>query len=246
MNTANNENSKVMTLKNVGFHFWLKKSVFRKQRFAALKNVSFDLFHGESLGIIGRNGAGKTTLLKLLGGITRPDTGTFVNYGYKTSLLSLQVGFDSQLSGVHNAILSGMLMGFTKKEIEDKLYDIVKFAELEDFIEQPIRTFSSGMKARLGFSVAFHLDPDVLLIDEVLAVGDADFKKKSLAVMKEKIRSSKTIVLVSHSAGTIRQLCNRAVWIEEGVTRSEGDTETVINAYEEFLGSQEFGKKVTT
>jgi len=175
--------------------------------------------------------------LRLLGGITRPDAGTFVNYGYKTSLLSLQVGFDSQLSGVYNAILSGMLMGFTKKEIEAKLYDIVKFAELEEFIDQPVRTYSSGMKARLGFSVAFHLDPDVLLIDEVLYVGDADFKKKSLTVMKEKIRSNKTIVLVSHSAGTIRKLCNRAVWIEEGVTRAEGDTKDVLDVYEKFLST---------
>lgn len=237
MSAAVQDNNMVISLRNVAFHFWLKKSLFRKERFAALKDISFDLFHGESLGIIGRNGAGKTTLLRLLGGITRPDKGTLINHGFKTSLLSLQVGFDPQLSGLYNAILSGMLLGFTKKEIEDKLYDIVKFAELEAFIDQPVRTYSSGMKARLGFSVAFHLDPDVLLVDEVLAVGDADFKKKSLAVMKEKIRSNKTIVLVSHSAGTIRQLCNRAVWIEEGITRAEGDTKSVLQAYEAFLES---------
>jgi len=235
MSIANIDNNMVISLRNVAFHFWLKKSLFRKERFAALKDISFDLFHGESLGIIGRNGAGKTTLLRLLGGIIRPDKGTLINNGVKTSLLSLQVGFDPQLSGLYNAILSGMLLGFTKKEIEDKLYDIVKFAELEEFIDQPVRTYSSGMRARLGFSIAFHLDPDVLLIDEVLAVGDADFKKKSLAVMKEKIQSNKTIVLVSHSSGTIRQLCNRAVWIEEGITRAEGDTEDVLHVYEEFL-----------
>jgi len=235
MSIANIDNNMVISLRNVAFHFWLKKSLFRKERFAALKDISFDLFHGESLGIIGRNGAGKTTLLRLLGGIIRPDKGTLINNGVKTSLLSLQVGFDPQLSGLYNAILSGMLLGFTKKEIEDKLFDIVKFAELEEFIDQPVRTYSSGMRARLGFSIAFHLDPDVLLIDEVLAVGDADFKKKSLAVMKEKIQSNKTIVLVSHSSGTIRQLCNRAVWIEEGITRAEGDTEDVLHVYEEFL-----------
>ena len=235
MSVANIDNNMVISLRNVAFHFWLKKSLFRKERFAALKDISFDLFHGESLGIIGRNGAGKTTLLRLLGGIIRPDKGTLINNGVKTSLLSLQVGFDPQLSGLYNAILSGMLLGFTKKEIEDKLFDIVKFAELEEFIDQPVRTYSSGMRARLGFSIAFHLDPDVLLIDEVLAVGDADFKKKSLAVMKEKIQSNKTIVLVSHSSGTIRQLCNRAVWIEEGITRAEGDTEDVLHVYEEFL-----------
>jgi len=222
MSSQISQNTPVISLRNVGFNFWLKKSLFRKERFAALRDISFDLFHGESLGIIGRNGAGKTTLLRLLGGITRPDKGTLINNGVKTSLLSLQVGFDPQLSGLYNAILSGMLLGFTKKEIESKLYEIVKFAELEDFIDQPVRTYSSGMRARLGFSVAFHLDPDVLLIDEVLAVGDADFQKKSSRVIKEKIKSNKTVVLVSHSTGTIRQLCNRAVWIEEGVTREEG------------------------
>lgn len=225
----------VISLRNVAVYFWLRNGFMHRHRFVALKDVSFDLFHGESLGIIGRNGAGKTTLLRLLGGITRPDRGAIINNGYKTSLLSLQAGFDPQLSGLYNAIISGMLLGFTKKEVEAKLYEIVTFAELEEFIDQPVRTYSSGMKARLGFSVAFHLDPDVLLIDEVLAVGDADFQKKSLAVMKEKIRSNRTIVLVSHSAGTIRQLCNRAVWIEGGVTRAEGDTESVLQAYEKFL-----------
>jgi len=241
MSVAKSDNNTVISLRNVAFHFWLKKSLFRRKRFDALKDISFDLFHGETLGIIGRNGAGKTTLLRLLGGITRPDKGTLINNGFKTSLLSLQIGFDSQLSGLYNAILSGMLLGFTKKEIEAKLYDIVTFAELEEFIDQPVRTYSSGMRARLGFSIAFNLDPDVLLIDEVLAVGDADFQKKSSAVMKEKIRSNKTIVMVSHSAGSIRKLCNRAVWIEEGVSRAEGDTESVLRAYEEFLRSLKSG-----
>lgn len=230
-----------ISLRNVAVYFWLKNGFMHRHRFAALKDVSFDLFHGESLGIIGRNGAGKTTLLRLLGGITRPDRGTIINNGYKTSLLSLQAGFDTQLSGFYNAIISGMLLGFTREEVKAKLYEIVTFAELEEFIDQPVRTYSSGMKARLGFSVAFHLDPDVLLIDEVLAVGDADFQKKSLAVMKEKIRSNRTIVLVSHSVGAIRQLCDRTVWIEEGVTRAEGDTESVLQAYEEFLLSLKCG-----
>jgi len=241
MSVAKSDNNTVISLRNVAFHFWLKKSLFRKKRFDALKDISFDLFHGETLGIIGRNGAGKSTLLRLLGGITRPDKGILINNGFQTSLLSLQVGFDPQLSGLYNAILSGMFLGFTKKEIEAKLYDIVTFAELEEFIDQPVRTYSSGMRARLGFSIAFNLDPDVLLVDEVLSVGDADFQKKSSAVMKEKILSNKTIVLVSHSAGTIRNLCNRAVWIEEGITRAEGDTESVLQLYEEFLRSLKSG-----
>jgi lipopolysaccharide transport system ATP-binding protein len=236
-NGNNNNNITLISLQNVGVYYWLRNGFLRRQRFAALKDISFDLFQGESLGIIGRNGAGKTTLLRLLGGITQPDRGTLVNNGYKTSLLSLQVGFDPQLSGLYNAIISGMFLGFTRAQVKARLYEIVSFAELEEFIDQPVRTYSAGMKARLGFSVAFHLDPDVFLIDEVLAVGDADFRKKSLAVMQKKILSDKTIVLVSHSAGTIRQLCTRAVWIEEGVTRMEGDTESVIEAYEAFLGS---------
>lgn len=237
MTGQDQSNNILISLRNVAVYFRLKKGFLHRESFAALKDVSFDIFHGESLGIIGRNGAGKTTLLRLLGGITRPDKGTIINNGYKTSLLSLQAGFDPQLSGLYNAILSGMLLGFTRKEVESKLHNIVTFAALEEFIDQPVRTYSSGMRARLGFSVAFHLDPDILLIDEVLAVGDTNFRKKSLAVMKEKIRSDRTIVLVSHSAETIRQLCNRVVWIEGGVTRAEGDTRSVLKEYEKFLHS---------
>ncbi len=229
----------MISLRNVGVSFWKKRGFFGREPFVALKDVSFDLNKGDSLGVIGRNGAGKTTLLRLLSGITRPDKGTLVNRGYSTSLLSLQVGFDSQLSGRYNAILSGMLLGFRKMEIESKLGEIIAFAELEDFIDQPIKTYSSGMKARLGFSVAVHLDPDILLIDEVFAVGDEDFKKKSLAVMHEKIRSDKTIVLVSHQISTVKQLCNRAVWIEEGVTRAEGETGYVLKEYESFINGHQ-------
>ena len=225
----------VISLRNVAFNFTRKVGFFRREPFAALKDVSFDLYHGDSLGIIGRNGAGKTTLLRLLGGITRPDSGTLINNGAQTSLLSLQVGFDQQLTGRYNAFLSGMLLGFRKEEIEAKIPEIIAFSELEKFIDQPVHTYSAGMRARLGFSVAISLDPDVLLIDEVLAVGDAEFQKKSLEVMKEKLRSDKTIVLVSHQANTIKQLCNRAVWIEEGITRVEGETESVLTEYEAFL-----------
>ncbi len=225
----------VISLRNVAFNFIRKVGFFRREPFAALKDVSFDLYHGDSLGIIGRNGAGKTTLLRLLGGITRPDSGTLINNGAQTSLLSLQVGFDQQLTGRYNAFLSGMLLGFRKEEIETKLPEIIAFSELEKFIDQPVHTYSAGMRARLGFSVAISLDPDVLLIDEVLAVGDAEFQKKSLEVMKEKLRSDKTIVLVSHQANTIKQLCNRAVWIEEGITRAEGETEEVLAEYEASL-----------
>ena len=176
----------------------------------------------------------------MLAGILRPDRGELINHGVQAALLSLQIGFVPYLTGRQNALLSGMLIGLHRKEVIEKMADIQAFSELGEFFDQPISTYSSGMKARLGFSVAFQLDPDVLLIDEVLGVGDSDFRRKSSAVMHDKIRSDKTIVLVSHSAETIRQLCDRAVWIEAGVTRAYGDTPDVLSCYEEQLSYQAF------
>ncbi|MCC6135389.1 MAG: ABC transporter ATP-binding protein [Gammaproteobacteria bacterium] len=227
--------SLALSLRNVGAFYWRQAGYLRKERFWALNDISFDLHHGESLGVIGRNGAGKSTLLQVLAGILRPDRGELVNHGVQTALLSLQIGFVPYLSGRQNALLSGMLIGLNRREVIEKMGDIKAFSELGDFFDQPINTYSSGMKARLGFSVAFQLDPDVLLIDEVLGVGDSDFRRKSSAVMRDKIRSDKTIVLVSHSAETIRQLCDRAVWIEDGITRAYGDTSDVLSFYEEQL-----------
>ncbi|MCP5419532.1 MAG: ABC transporter ATP-binding protein [Gammaproteobacteria bacterium] len=242
MNQDSGIPSPILSLRNVGAFYWRRSGYLRKEHFWALKDVSFDLYQGESLGIIGRNGAGKSTLLKLLAGIISPDKGKLINYGFTTTLLSLQLGFLPNLSGRENAILSGMLLGMKRKEIEKRLSYIQEFSELDDFFDQPINTYSSGMRARLGFSVAFQLDPDVLLIDEILGVGDADFRKKSEAVMREKIRSDKTIVLVSHSAATVRQLCNRTVWIENGETKAEGETAEVLRSYEGSLGSQSIKK----
>lgn len=227
--------SPIISLRNVGVRFRPRQRLFSGECFEALKDISFDLYQGDSLGIVGRNGVGKSTLLRCLGGIIRPDTGLIKNGGYRTALLSLQLGFDSQLTGRDNAILSGMLLGFRRREIQAKLSDIISFAELEEFIDRPLYTYSTGMRARLGFSVAFYLEPDVLLIDEVLAVGDSNFKKKSMTVMEEKIRSDRTIVMVSHQAGIIKKLCNRAVWIEHGMTKMEGGAEPVVQAYETFL-----------
>lgn len=227
--------SLALSLRNVGAFYWRQAGYLRKERFWALNDISFDLHHGESLGVIGRNGAGKSTLLQVLAGILRPDRGELVNHGVQTALLSLQIGFVPYLSGRQNALLSGMLIGLNRWEVIEKMGDIKAFSELGEFFDQPINTYSSGMKARLGFSVAFQLDPDVLLIDEVLGVGDSDFRRKSSSVMRNKIRSDKTIVLVSHSAETIRQLCDRAVWIEDGVTRAYGDTSDVLSFYKEQL-----------
>ena len=205
------------------------------RRFWALRDVSFDVHAGEALGVVGRNGVGKSTLLRVLGGILGPDRGTIRAPGVRATLLSLQVGFARHLSGRENAILSGMLLGLTRRQILERMDAIIEFSELGDFIDQPIATYSSGMTARLGFSTAFQIDPDVLLIDEVLGVGDAAFVEKSSEVLREKIRSNKTVVLVSHSAAKLRELCDRAVWIHDGVSRAEGKTDEVIRAYTEFL-----------
>jgi lipopolysaccharide transport system ATP-binding protein len=226
------EETKLLSLRNVGAFYWLKKSYLKRERFWALKDVSFDLYQGESLGIIGRNGAGKSTLLRLLAGIIKPDQGCFFNVnGCSIALLSLQIGFVDYLTGHENAVLSGLLLGMRKADIESKINRIKEFSELGDFFEKSISTYSSGMKARLGFSVAFQLDPDVLLVDEVLGVGDAEFREKSQRVMREKISSNKTIVMVSHSGPTIRQLCDRAVWIENGITQMEGAVHDTLEAY---------------
>ena len=231
--------SLALSLRNVGTFYWRQAGYLRKERFWALKDVSFELRHGESLGVIGRNGAGKSTLLQVLAGILRPDQGELVNHGVQTALLSLQTGFVPYLTGRQNALLSGMLIGLHRREVIEKMADIQAFSELGEFFDQPISTYSSGMKARLGFSVAFQLNPDVLLIDEVLGVGDSDFRRKSSAVMHDKIRSDKTIVLVSHSVETIRQLCDRAVWIDNGVTQAEGEVKYVIDIYENSLKNPE-------
>ena len=177
--------SPVISLENVAYYFIKRKGYFSKEKFWALKNLSFTLYKGESLGIIGRNGAGKTTLLRLLAGITAPDKGKMINHGYSTSLLSLQAGFVPYLTGRENTILNGLILGLKKKYIENCVEEIKEFSGLEDFFEQPISSYSSGMKARLGFSIAFQLNPDVLLVDEVLGVGDEAFKRKTARFFKE-------------------------------------------------------------
>lgn len=222
----------VISLKNVGISYVRRTGFLKRNRFEALRDVSFDLRRGESLGVIGSNGSGKSTLLRVLSGIIRPDQGRIVNRGHSVALLSLQLGFDPRLSGRDNAIVNGLLLGFRQKQVEQKLDQIIAFSELEAFIDYPLHTYSSGMRARLGFSVAFHMNPDILLVDEVLGVGDAEFQQKSRAEMERKIASEKTIVLVSHSTATIRKLCSRAVWIEHGESRMEGEMSEVVRAYE--------------
>ncbi len=226
----------IISIQNVGVRFKNRKALFFGDNyFEALKDVSFNIHRGDSVGVIGRNGAGKTTLLRVLGGIIRPDWGKIYNNNVSTALLALQVGFDPELSGRINAVICGMLLGFQKEEILNNMDEIISFSELEEFIDRPVKSYSSGMQARLGFAVALRMSPDVLLIDEVLGVGDASFQKKSLAVMQEKILSDQTIVFVSHSSATVKSLCNRAVWIENGVTMMEGESGLVVEEYEKYL-----------
>ena len=226
-----------MTLSKVGYSYALRGKLYslHKKIFWALKDVNFTLFDGEALGIIGRNGVGKSTLLRLMAGIIKPDKGQLKINNKTVSLLSLQVGFLEYLTGRKNIILSALLLGLTYEEIESLMLSIIKFSELEDFIDQPINTYSSGMKARLGFSIGFHCNPDILLIDEVFSVGDEDFRKKSSDVMKKKIKSNNTVVLVSHSPIVLLEICERVVWINDGITMAEGKANEVIKEYQNFI-----------
>jgi lipopolysaccharide transport system ATP-binding protein len=218
----------ILSAENVGICYRRK---VRREPFWALRNTSFELGHGETLGIIGNNGAGKSTLLKLLAGTLLPDEGRVVNRGASISLLSLQVGFIPYLSGRDNAIMSGIMLGLRKSEIKKRLPDIEAFAELGDFIDEPVRTYSSGMKARLGFSVAIQANPDIMLIDELMGVGDRDFRKKSSEALKQRIQSNHTVVMVSHNLDEIAELSDRAIWIEHGQMVACGPAGEILKAY---------------
>jgi lipopolysaccharide transport system ATP-binding protein len=212
-----------------------RNGIFSKTKFWALKNLSLEVCRGETLGIVGHNGAGKTTLMQILAGIIAPNEGTYNDYGHRVSSLSLSVGFSKHLTGKENAIISGMLMGMDKSLVLKRIDAIKAFSELGDFFYLPVKTYSTGMIARLGFSVAFQSDPDILLIDEVLGVGDAAFRKKSSEVLKERIHSNKTVVLVSHSSAMIEELCDRAILLEEGQKVLEGSPKQVLTEYSKLL-----------
>src|SRR5579863_2215517 len=217
----------------------------KKEDFWALKDVDLEVKHGEVLGLIGRNGAGKTTLLKILSRITRPTSGWAELYGRVGSLLEVGTGFHPELSGRDNIYLSGAILGMSRQEIREKFDEIVAFAEIEKFLEMQVKHYSSGMYVRLAFAVAAHLQPEILLVDEVLAVGDIKFQKKCLGKMGDVAREGKTVVLVSHQLNQLRQLCGRAVWIDGGGVRLDGAAHEVIAKYEaEMLaGSREPGTR---
>jgi len=220
-----------ISLSNIGVKYSQKKGFMRTSDFWALKDVSFDLMHGETLGVIGKNGVGKSSLLKVLAGVILPDRGEMKSHVHSVALLGLQVGLNSQLSGRDNAILNGMMMGLSKNEIEISIPEIINFTGLGEFIDQPVRNYSEGMRARLRFSIAIQSDPDVLLIDEVFGVGDIEFRRKSSEIIKARISSDKTVLIVSHDIETLNELCDRVVWIDQGETKMVGPTNQVIAKY---------------
>lgn len=218
------------------FKFKRSKETKKTEYFEAVKGVSFDVEKGQILGIVGKNGSGKSTLLRAIAGIFSPDEGSIDLHGHTISLLSIGVGFQSKLSGRENIYLSGMLLGFDKKQIEEKIDEIIEFSELGKFIDRPVKTYSSGMYSKLAFSITAILETEIMLIDEVLSVGDVKFKKKSYAKMRELISDNdRTVVIVSHSSDTLRQLCDSILWLHEGEIKMQGTTAEVLPEYEKFM-----------
>jgi ABC-type polysaccharide/polyol phosphate transport system ATPase subunit len=213
---------------------WFSKPE-NEQKFTALKNVSFTLYRGESLGIVGRNGAGKSTLLSLASGVALPDAGQVTVHGRIAPLLELGSGFHGDLTGAENLRLNASLLGFSRQQVAEAYDRIVEYSGIGEFIHEPLKTYSNGMIVRLAFSIAINIDPDILVVDEVLAVGDAGFQEKCLNSMQALRKKGKTLLLVSHSTQMIRQFCDRAIWMDRGEVRKNGKTEEVLAAYEEHL-----------
>lgn len=210
----------------------LAESLFkRKEEFWALKDISLVIRKGEKLGIIGPNGAGKSTLLKIITSITVPTKGKVETYGRIASLIDLEAGFHPDLTGEENIYINGLLLGMKKRQIKQSFKSIVKFSGIKKFIDSPLHTYSSGMKLRLGFSVAVHSDPDILIIDEIITAGDEEFRKKSYQKMQEFFKKKKTILFVSHNLGVIQELCLRTLWLDQGKVELTGSSKKVISQY---------------
>lgn len=247
-------NMKVLEVKRVSIRYLtgdfkdigLKEYVMRKltgnyhvQEFWADRNISFSLEKGDMLGIIGSNGAGKSTLLKVVSGIMEPTRGSVKRRGNIAALLELASGFDGDLTVKENAYLRGAMLGYTRKYMDETYDQIIEFAELKDFEERPFKQLSSGMKSRLAFSIASLVQPDILILDEVLAVGDGAFRKKSEAKMKEIINSGATTILVSHSLGQVREMCNKVLWLHKGRQIEFGDdVQGICDRYQDFLNGK--------
>ena len=208
--------------------FWKTTKVQKRQ---VLKNINLDIKKGETVALIGTNGSGKSTLLKLMTKILYPNKGTLETHGKLTSLLELGAGFHPDFTGRENIYFNAAIFGLTRQEIDKRIDEIIEFSELGDFIDNPVRTYSSGMYMRLAFSIAINVDAEILLIDEILAVGDQHFQDKCFTKLKEMKESGKTIVIVTHSLGQVRELCNRAIWIYNGEVRMDGTPNKVVDEY---------------
>jgi ABC-type polysaccharide/polyol phosphate transport system ATPase subunit len=224
----------------------LQRSILRdlqpSETFPALQDVSCTVMAGQTFGVIGRNGSGKSTALKLVAGITKPTSGSVRVRGRISALIELGAGFHPEISGRENVFINGIMLGLTRRDIQQRFDEIVDFAELREFIDAPVKTYSSGMYMRLGFAVAIHVDPDVLLVDEVLAVGDEGFTHKCLDKFAEFKRRNKTILLVTHSLGLVERFCDEALWLDHGTKRGQGDPKRVIGAYMTDVERQEEGQ----
>lgn len=230
---------KFLTLKSAFVNRTLFSDLKKDETFEALRGVSFRVPEGKTLSIIGENGSGKSTLLKLLAGISQPTSGKIITEGRISALIELGAGFHPEISGRENIFINGIILGLTKKKIQEKYEEIVKFAELEEFIENPVKTYSSGMHMRLGFSIAINVDPEILLIDEVLAVGDASFVPKCLDKINEFKRKGKTIIFVSHDLSTVERISDEVIWLKEGKIEKQGYPKRVTDAYLEYIGKKD-------
>ena len=227
------------TLKSALLSRSLIRDLSPDETFPALKNVNLSVARGRTLGVIGRNGSGKSTLLKLVAGITKPTSGTVTVNGRISALIELGAGFHPEISGRENVFINGIMLGLTKREITNRFEEIVDFAEMQEFIDAPVKTYSSGMYMRLGFAVAIHVDPEVLLVDEVLAVGDEGFTHKCLDKFADFKRRGKTILLVTHSLGLVEKFCDEALWMDAGKMKLQGDPKRVVGAYITDVEKQE-------
>ncbi len=215
----------------------LKKEVKKADIIRAVNKVSFTVHEGEILGIVGRNGSGKSTMLRSIAGIFQPDEGWIDTKGNRVALMSIGIGFNPNNTGRENILKSGMLLGCKPAYIKEKMDEIIEFSELGDFIERPVRTYSSGMYSKLSFSITAILDTDIMLVDEILSVGDEHFRQKSYNKMKELMQSDRTVLIVSHATDTLKQFCDRVLWINDGEFMEIGATEEVLERYDAFMRS---------
>jgi lipopolysaccharide transport system ATP-binding protein len=228
----------VMEMDRVSLSFNVRKAAFSEGVHHVLNDVSLKLYEGETLGVVGRNGCGKTSILRMMAGIFSPTEGRVIrDKRSSTSLLSIGLGFRADLTGRDNALLSAMLQGQSRRDAESNLDEIAEFSELGDSYDEPVRTYSSGMRSRLGFTTALINHVDILLVDEILSVGDAHFRHKAEKAMMERITGDQTVVFVSHSAKQVKMLCDRAIWLNDASVAAEGDTASVVDQYEEYIAN---------